>query len=217
MMKCASCTFENDSNSTICAVCERPLEDGFISCPKCTFHCPIGDTTCAMCNSRLDEDLISDSEHNYNNQVYPVVKKPKLDSTAPISVSHYSISIQNTSPCLGIIEKLRTALSKQPKTVFYVCSPCPHVSQIGAEGAKWSCGYRNIQMLCGMLACMPEYRERLFDGTGVIPDVRGLQSWIERSWADGFDAVGCAELGGKLVNTKKWIGATGNVYAYNPM
>jgi hypothetical protein len=33
----------------------------------------------------------------------------------------------------------------------------------------------------------PEYRAVLFKGNGDVPDVHGVQSWIERAWDDGFD------------------------------
>ena len=35
-----------------------------------------------------------------------------------------------------------------------------------------------------------------------------LQSLIEAAWRKGFDVQGSEQLGGKLVNTRKWIGAT---------
>ena len=35
-----------------------------------------------------------------------------------------------------------------------------------------------------------------------------MQSLIEDAWRKGFDVQGCEQLGGKLVNTRKWIGAT---------
>lgn len=54
-------------------------------------------------------------------------------------------------------------------------------------GGEWSCGYRNIQMLCHTLMSLPSYRRVLFNGTGEVPDVHGLQAWIERAWTNGFD------------------------------
>ena len=35
-----------------------------------------------------------------------------------------------------------------------------------------------------------------------------MQSLIEEAWRKGFDVQGSEQLGGKLVNTRKWIGAT---------
>lgn len=63
------------------------------------------------------------------------------------------------------------------------------VSQIGLEGSKWSCGYRNIQMLCCSLMNIDIYRSKLFHGTEEVPDINGIQSWIEKAWNAGFDVM----------------------------
>ena len=41
-----------------------------------------------------------------------------------------------------------------------------------------------------------------------IPSISRLQKMIEWAWAQGFDTQGAEQLGGKLVNTRKWIGPT---------
>jgi Peptidase family C78 len=49
-----------------------------------------------------------------------------------------------------------------------LCSDCvAHYSQRNAPGARFACGYRNIQMLCSSLMALPQYRRVLFGGTGV--------------------------------------------------
>lgn len=50
----------------------------------------------------------------------------------------------------------------------------------------------------------------LFGGSGCIPGIFLLQSWLERAWADGYDPEGCEQLGGagSLLGSEKWIGAT---------
>jgi hypothetical protein len=72
---------------------------------------------------------------------------------------------------------------------YRLCSSvCPHVSQKKvAVGGDWSCGYRNIQMICHTLMALPSYRRALFNGNGEVPDVQGIQAWIEKAWAAGFD------------------------------
>jgi len=49
-------------------------------------------------------------------------------------------------------------------------------------------------------------------GRPLMPSVYKLQQLIERAWSAGFDEAGCRQLGGKLVGTRKWIGAT-EIYA----
>lgn len=41
-----------------------------------------------------------------------------------------------------------------------------------------------------------------------VPSISRLQSLIEAAWAQGFDLQGSEQLGCKLYNTRKWIGAT---------
>lgn len=41
-----------------------------------------------------------------------------------------------------------------------------------------------------------------------IPSISRLQKHIEWAWGLGFDPQGCDQLGRKLYNTRKWIGAT---------
>ena len=88
----------------------------------------------------------------------------------------------------GLIQLMNTALRAESAR-YRLCSPCYHVTQTGFEGAKWACGFRNLQMLMLSLIQRPEFKAALFSGSGDIPDVYGLQSWIEKAWADGFDPV----------------------------
>ena len=53
------------------------------------------------------------------------------------------------------------------------------------------------------------YAERLGITKGAgVPSISRLQGLIEEAWAKGYDVQGCEQLGNKLVNTRKWIGAT---------
>lgn len=70
----------------------------------------------------------------------------------------------------------------------------------------WTCGYRNIQMLIGHLLQRQGSAGSLFSGS--VPDVRSLQAELERLWSLGFDADGCQQLGGSVLDTQKWIGTS---------
>jgi len=69
----------------------------------------------------------------------------------------------------------------------WFCSTIPHISQNGVYGSHWSCGYRNIQMLCTSLMQVPQMQSRLFLGCGQVPGIAGLQMWVEKAWEEGFD------------------------------
>ncbi|KAL5511740.1 hypothetical protein ACEPAH_4958 [Sanghuangporus vaninii] len=71
----------------------------------------------------------------------------------------------------------------------------------------WGCGYRNFLMACTALMdqqVQPLYFPALDQPSS--PGVRNLQQWIEDAWRAGFDPEGAADLKGKLVGTRKWIG-----------
>ena len=76
--------------------------------------------------------------------------------------------------------------------------PCPLYTQKGVEDGSdhWSCGYRNIQMICASLLGSPELAPALFGGLGFVPRIGDLQGWIEHAWEQGFDTAGRRQLGG---------------------
>ncbi|KAK8754435.1 hypothetical protein OTU49_016266 [Cherax quadricarinatus] len=89
----------------------------------------------------------------------------------------------------------------------YLCTTVDHYgSTYGDRG--WGCGYRNIQMLLSSLQHHTGYYARLFSGPNLMPSISQIQKLIEQAWRNGFDLQGCEQLGGKLSNTRKWIGAT---------
>lgn len=103
-----------------------------------------------------------------------------------------------------------------------MCSTVDHyASTYGDKG--WGCGYRNMQMLISSLLQHTGYNELVYKAwsSGLdsgsttdnplrssMPSISRLQKMIEWAWAQGFDIQGAEQLGGKLMNTRKWIGAT---------
>ncbi|KAG8241968.1 hypothetical protein J6590_075543 [Homalodisca vitripennis] len=99
-----------------------------------------------------------------------------------------------------------------------MCTTVDHyASTYGDKG--WGCGYRNMQMMLSSLLQHTGYNEQLYKQWAVgvrgetpsrsaMPSISRLQHHIEWAWHQGFDLQGCDQLGGKLSNTRKWIGAT---------
>ncbi|XP_076467361.1 uncharacterized protein LOC143298355 isoform X2 [Babylonia areolata] len=111
----------------------------------------------------------------------------------------------------GVVEKLQQFYDSRgcPRTVtrVHLCAATHHFSaSYGDRG--WGCGYRNLQMLLSSLMNDPTYLQVLFNGRAKIPSIQKLQQLMEAAWQKGFDPQGCQQLGGALVNTRKWIGAT---------
>ncbi|KAL6262101.1 hypothetical protein P5V15_007202 [Pogonomyrmex californicus] len=135
-----------------------------------------------------------------------------------------SNGIDDGSSCTrGLVPKVR-AISQACSNVVntWMCSTVDHyASTYGDKG--WGCGYRNMQMLISSLLQHTGYNELVYkawssgaDGNSStenplrssMPSISRLQKMIEWAWAQGFDIQGAEQLGGKLVNTRKWIGAT---------
>ena len=68
-----------------------------------------------------------------------------------------------------------------------------------ADGS-YSCGYRNIQMLCSALLARPaEYGGvSFFGGMAAPPPLPCIQEAIEHAWRQGYDPVGADQLGHRL-------------------
>lgn len=128
---------------------------------------------------------------------------------------------------LDLIEKIRE-LSRRCADVLdvHLCTAIDHYSSSAADFG-FGCGYRNIQMMLSSVKQCEMYRKALWgskckfhiikykfkfsyfsDGPVHIPSIPKLQDLIEKAWEKGFDARGCAQLNGRLKNTRKWIGAT---------
>lgn len=177
MRTCQRCLVElSESDKKECSVCGEILTE------KSSRSLKYSKSSCAKCGL---------SGHNANKctgiraLASSSASSDKTDRDGPSpEVNKYFPSVLATD---GIIELLHGHFMREESSIFDLCCPCPHISQKGVEGAQWSCGYRNIQMLCCALMTITEYRSILFNGNGEVPDINGLQSWIEKAWRDGFD------------------------------
>lgn len=122
-----------------------------------------------------------------------------------------SNGVDDGSSCTKSVASRVTSLSSQSPgvTKSLVCTSIDHyASSYGDKG--WGCGYRNIQMLLSSLFQNPQYSEmlRAAIGSNSMPSISRLQKMVESAWTQGFDVQGKEQLGCKLHNTRKWIGAT---------
>ena len=102
------------------------------------------------------------------------------------------------------------------------------VGQYSAILCAQNMGDEKINRICKNVLCMQHQPEScasdlsdcshvtcittIVVGRPLMPSVYRLQQLIESAWARGYDETGCRQLGGKLVGTRKWIGAT-EIYA----
>ncbi|KAK2710877.1 zinc finger-containing ubiquitin peptidase 1-like isoform X2 [Artemia franciscana] len=140
------------------------------------------------------------------------------------------LGIDDGHSCTKRICSVITSFNEKAKNnstwVTYLANETSHFATTYGD-TGWGCGYRNIQMLLTCLVSNPDYKSCveglcqvsrqdsqenwLFSSSheGMdIPSVSRIQSFIEKAWKAGFDLPGQEQLGGILVNTRKWIGAT---------
>ncbi|CAH1638998.1 unnamed protein product [Spodoptera littoralis] len=117
-----------------------------------------------------------------------------------------------SSRTTGLLERIAQLNAQNPSIVkTYLCSAVDHyASTYGDRG--WGCGYRNMQMVLSSLLRHPPYWALLGatldrDRDHAVPSIPRLQLLVERAWQLGFDTQGSEQLGSKLYNTRKWIGA----------
>ncbi|XP_053676527.1 zinc finger-containing ubiquitin peptidase 1-like [Anopheles nili] len=127
-----------------------------------------------------------------------------------------SHGVDDGSSCTKSVSPRVLSLSSSSPNVIktYVCSSVDHyASSYGDKG--WGCGYRNLQMMLSSLLQSTSYNEALYSAWGshgpartAMPSISRLQRMVEAAWTQGFDIQGSEQLGCKLYNTRKWIGAT---------
>lgn len=159
-----------------------------VKCPRCHVNLPMGDD---------DSDYFYNScSSKYRNSSVTECPTCDFDLTTDQHLGNYQNAGKNVrdsnfeSVTEGLIELISRFLArdeseelnknlmnlkylKLPKkitTEYALCSPCNHVSQRGSHGYEWSCGYRNIQMLCHSLLHRSDgecdYKSLLFNGKG---------------------------------------------------
>jgi len=179
------------------------------------------ESVCPMCGDYFDPDLLDAHVQNHfvsefdlaqSSQHQPKVPKRKLELDQ-FQPARFLTSSADVDSGLTSTADITATLSLSGSEVVFICCHCDHFAASSADRG-WGCGYRNTQMLISSLAREPELQDMFVtrsndvsNGTGV-PSILRLQTLIEKAWQNGFDTAGCLQLHGRLVETKKWIGAT---------
>ena len=113
------------------------------------------------------------------------------------------LELKNTRTC--------SRATEAPK--FTLDFPFLHIQQKD----KWSCGYRNLQMLLSSL--LPRFPsdhpyfvglpQKLVPTKGArpLPSLSDVQEFLERAWEMGFDRRGAEFYSRKIIGKSEWIGA----------
>ncbi|KAK9743656.1 Peptidase family C78 [Popillia japonica] len=166
-----------------------------------------------------------DNQGNFREQ--SVTNMQRAVYAGEMSVSDYyerTLDLKQAESCgiddgssvtRGLVPRIRAlSTNSQNVTRTLLCTCVDHyASSYGDRG--WGCGYRNAQMLISSLLNHTGYNERLYKiwqnqkpPRSSVPSISRLQTLIEHAWCLGFDLQGSEQLGSRLVNTRKWIGAT---------
>lgn len=160
---CSLCTLSNHEDLLYCEVCEQP---------KIANEIAIVD--------EIDTDIIDLSS--------PISKQQSSSSsslpTSSVVCKHIGVRDETDRP-YSLLNMLRRFAVLCVHDRLYLSHPFPeHHTQRGGYGAKWSCGYRNIQTVCSALMTVPEYQTKLYQSA---PSIHDIQESIENAWKAGFD------------------------------
>ncbi len=182
------------------------------TCQRCTFLNNELLQSCEMCGTSVDDntnypcfkpsvfELVGNTKFEEvvkNNTILSKRRRDKNDNIISQPRSNIIRTSYNEPICdpnllpeatTGILELVSMVNYQQKIRCITAYPSCLHYQQGGSYGAAWSCGYRNIQMLCSCLMGVPEFRARLFSGEGVVPPIFHLQQFIESAWKAGFDS-----------------------------
>ena len=128
-----------------------------------------------------------------------------------------AVTTEGILPLLDILElpSTRTCCRSREAASSMASMPLLHIQQKD----KWSCGYRNLQMLLSALIpllpsdhhyhqCVPDSLKRSDLGVAVpIPSLRDLQGFLQQSWRLGLDPRGAEHYDGVIVGKIDEIGA----------
>eukprot|EP00550_Attheya_septentrionalis_P002053 CAMPEP_0198289370 /NCGR_PEP_ID=MMETSP1449-20131203/7570_1 /TAXON_ID=420275 /ORGANISM="Attheya septentrionalis, Strain CCMP2084" /LENGTH=468 /DNA_ID=CAMNT_0043987679 /DNA_START=179 /DNA_END=1586 /DNA_ORIENTATION=+ len=93
-------------------------------------------------------------------------------------------------------------LSQQPFSLLHI-----------QQKDKWSCGFRNMQMmLSAIIPQLPAHHPYFADladnaDRRNVPSLSQLESLMENSWRDGFDGKGAEHFNNRMLGRKRKIGA----------
>ena len=125
-----------------------------------------------------------------------------------------------TDAIMPLLHKLNLSrvITSSGRNKFYpTFSSLLHIKQRD----EWTCGFRNLQMLFSELLPLMPNHHAFFQAVPMslcpyphqenrpvpIPSLLQLQTFLEQSWKDGFDAKGAEHYQHRIVGTESWIGA----------
>lgn len=175
---CELCSFINDLSAESCEMCLKVFSEVHLpsqrdsrvmTCSRChiSFPTPINERKpggqsddCPICGDGLRQNPGLEKKHSWSDDkdFQGELITSGIIELVSEDLEKIDCSVNSCPP------------SKKITTEYAICSPCPHISQNGAEGHDWSCGYRNIQMISYSLLSQSnscnDFKGLLFNGQG---------------------------------------------------
>lgn len=175
----------------------------------------------------IDTERATKKGHTYAEALKKSKKTPREkthipcvseeDVGEPLSLCYLSADVSETAV---VTEGLVPLLYRFTSPGLVTCasqSPILHLQQTD----KWSCGFRNVQMmLSALLPQLVQENHPYFSNLPhslqphpgsprliPIPSLRQVQTLLEDSWRNGFDKIGAEHFGYAIVGTNPRIGA----------
>ncbi|KAL7562206.1 hypothetical protein ACA910_013461 [Epithemia clementina (nom. ined.)] len=179
------------------------------------FHNDLGSK---MSNRNEDVEYVSSSAHDRSPFVLAYIEGVGDDARVTEGLADllqlYCVSMNGSSKTNRLAICCSTAATSRSLTCL-----C-HIQQ----NDKFSCGFRNTQMVLSALChwlplnhpyhkmrgqVSPHYQQTsaLENGVFAIPSLRVLQQTMEAAWESGLDPEGARHYSRRIVDKQKWIGA----------
>jgi hypothetical protein len=177
---CECCSFNNNLSAESCEMCGEVFSKAFngvhlpsqsnsrvVTCSRChiSFPNPVNESRPGSRQSDNCPNCGDGFRPNPNNHSWSDDKDFQCELITSGIIELIKENMQKIDSSVN-----SCAPSRKITTEYAVCSPCPHISQNGAKGHDWSCGYRNIQMICYSLlsqsTAQNDFKGLLFDGQG---------------------------------------------------
>ena len=168
----------------------------------------------ALGKRNLDDFVAEQTTAHANKRLATDLLMPFLNVE---SGAENAVTTEGILPLIDILElpRTRTCCRARETAAALASMPMLHIQQKD----KWSCGYRNIQMLLSALIpllpsdhpyhqCVPASLRRSDLGVAVpIPSLMDLQLFLQHAWRIGLDPQGARHYQGTIVDKLDQIGA----------
>jgi len=157
-----------------------------------------------LTSSPIDRTLTDESVIATDIQFIYNAKVDNSTVSSGILYLIHNLNFTNVATCISPAHSSTEVTTEIPITTT-AKDPMLYITQ----NDKWSCGFRNLQMILGSLILLSNHNNlsRCLSTITTVPSVNQLQSYMEASWKEGYDAKGAKHFNNRIRGRKSKIGA----------